>query len=61
MKIQLEGKEEKIKQLIKELAPRCKFDGVKLEIVEEIKKEEIKEYNPKVQEVKRGRKANGKK
>lgn len=42
MKISIEGDEKKIKQLIKELTPRCKRDKVKLILPKEKKKEEVK-------------------
>lgn len=37
MIIQIEGDEKKIKQLIKELTPRCKRDKVALNVIEEVK------------------------
>ncbi len=45
MKISIEGDEKKIKQLIKELTPRCKRDKVKLIVPK--KKVQKKEVNPK--------------
>lgn len=45
MIIQIEGNEKKIKQLIKELTPRCKRDKVTLEVIEEVK--EVKKTKKK--------------
>lgn len=45
MIIQLEGDEKKIKQLIKELTPRCKRDKVILNVKEQVK--EVKKTKKK--------------
>lgn len=49
MKISIEGDEKKIKQLIKELTPRCKRDKVNLIIEKEIKEEKKRGRKPKIE------------
>lgn len=70
MKIQIEGNEKKVKQLYKELLPRCKRDKVELSVIEDteaykpentvIKPEDVEKVETVKEEkviVKKGRKA----
>jgi len=47
MKIQIRGNEKKVKQLIKELIPRCKRDGLELIFFKKIEKKEEVEIKKK--------------